>query len=156
METPVVRPDTINQLRFATDAALAMLAGMELDPFTPLKDGPLTTKEIASATGTKEERLRLLLWSLVAAGLLTEKEGRFANTDEANHFLVKGCLLTSVHARKPRLSVGAQAKKRGLPAEGRAAGQDLFFQFAHRGFGRVPAPHQHVQRRGDSLPVGAV
>jgi hypothetical protein len=35
-------------------------------------------------------RLQLLLYALVAAGLLTEQDGRFANTPEAQHFLVQG------------------------------------------------------------------
>lgn len=34
--------------------------------------------------------MRLLLYSLVVAGLLNEKDGRFSNTPEANQFLVKG------------------------------------------------------------------
>jgi len=66
------QPDTINKLRFGADAAFAMLAGMQLDVFTPMKDGPMTAKQIADAIGVKSERLRLLLWSLVAAELLHE------------------------------------------------------------------------------------
>ena len=84
------RPDTINKLRFGADAALAMLAGMQLDVFTPMKDGPMTAEQVANAIGVKADRLRLLLWCLVATGLLTEQNGRFANTPETNRFLVKG------------------------------------------------------------------
>ena len=40
MEDAVPRPDTIDKLRFGVDAAFALLAGMQLDVFTPLKDGP--------------------------------------------------------------------------------------------------------------------
>lgn len=90
MESPVPRPDTINKLRFAADAAFALLAGMQLDVFTPLQAGPKTAEDIARAIGVGPARLRLLLYSLVAAGLLTEQDGRFSNTPEANHFLVKG------------------------------------------------------------------
>ena len=90
MESSDSRPDTINTLRFAVDAAFAMLAGMQLDVFTPLKSGPLTSEDLARAICVGPARLRLLLWSLVAAGLLTEKDGRFSNTPEANQFLVKG------------------------------------------------------------------
>ena len=90
MENPVPRPETINKLKFAADAAFAMLAGMQLDVFTPLKAGSKTAEEIARALGVGSARLRLLLYSLVAAGLLTEQDGRFSNTPEANHFLVKG------------------------------------------------------------------
>ena len=90
METPSPRPDTINKLRFGADAAFAMLAGMQLDVFTPMKDGPMTAEQIADAIGVKPDRLRLLLWCLVAGGLLTDNDGRFSNTPEAQQFLVKG------------------------------------------------------------------
>ena len=90
MESRGRRPETINKLRFAADAALAMLAGMQLDVFTPLQAGPKTAEEIAHAIGVSPARLRLLLYSLVAAGLLNEHDGNFSNTPEASHFLVKG------------------------------------------------------------------
>jgi precorrin-6B methylase 2 len=90
MEEPVPRPETINKLRFAADAAFAMLAGMQLDVFTPLKDSAMNAEQIAAAIGVGPARLRLLLYSLVAAGLATEKDGRFSNTPEADQFLVQG------------------------------------------------------------------
>jgi hypothetical protein len=90
MENAIPRPDTVNRLRSAADAAFAMLAGMQLDVFTPLQAGPLNAEQIADALGLKPGRLRLLLYSLVAAGLLNEDKGRFSNTPEANQFLVKG------------------------------------------------------------------
>jgi len=90
MEAPVTRPETIDKLRYAIDAGFAMLAGMQLDVFTPLKDGPKTAEDVAQAIGVGSVRLRLLLYGLVAAGLLTEQDGRFLNTAEANKFLVKG------------------------------------------------------------------
>jgi len=80
----------INQLRSEADAAFAMLAGMQLDVFTPLKNGPMTAQQLALAIGVAVPRLRLLLYCLVAAELLVEKDGRFSNTSEANQFLVKG------------------------------------------------------------------
>ena len=90
MEPRVPRPDTIQALRWGADAAFAMLAGLQLDIFTPLQGGPLTPMQLAEAIGVGPARLRLLLYALVAAGLLTEQDGRFANTPEAQHFLVQG------------------------------------------------------------------
>lgn len=84
------RPETINKLRSAAEAAFAMLAGMQLDVFTPLKNGSLTAEEIATTIGVAPTRLCLLLYCLVAAELLTEHDGKFSNTPEANQFLVKG------------------------------------------------------------------
>jgi len=49
----------------------------------------MTAEQIAAAIGVAPIRLRLLLYCLVAAGLLTETDGKFANTPEANQFLVK-------------------------------------------------------------------
>lgn len=66
-----------------------MLAGVQLEVFTSLQDGPRTGEQIADAIGVDPARLRLLLYALVAAGLLTEQAGRFANSPEAQHFLVK-------------------------------------------------------------------
>jgi len=80
MEPRVPRPDTIQALRWGADAAFALLAGLPLDVFTPLQGGPLTPAQLAEAIGVGSARLRLLLYALVAAGLLTEQDGRFANT----------------------------------------------------------------------------
>jgi 2-polyprenyl-3-methyl-5-hydroxy-6-metoxy-1,4-benzoquinol methylase len=90
METPASRPKTIDKLRFATDSFLAVLAGMQLDVFTPLKTGPKTAEEIGQSIGVGPDRLRLLLYCLVTANLLAEQDGRFSNTPEADQFLVKG------------------------------------------------------------------
>src|SRR5689334_11125080 len=90
MENKPLLPRRINQLRSEADAAFAMLAGMQLDVFTPLKNGSMTAEEIAVAIGVPPTKLRLLLYCLVAAELLTEKDGKFSNTLEADHFLVKG------------------------------------------------------------------
>jgi 2-hydroxy-4-(methylsulfanyl)butanoate S-methyltransferase len=89
MENAILKPETINKLRFAVDAGFAMLAGMQLDLFTPLKSGPMTAEQLAAAIGVNPARLRLLLYVLVAAGLLTEQDGVFSNTSETNQFLVK-------------------------------------------------------------------
>jgi len=56
MESPVPRPDTVNKRRFAADAAFAMLAGMQLDVFTPLQGGPKTAEDIAHAIGVGPAR----------------------------------------------------------------------------------------------------
>ncbi len=49
-------PETINSLADAVFPAMAMLAGMKLDVFTPLKNGPLTTDEIAVEIGVPPRR----------------------------------------------------------------------------------------------------
>jgi hypothetical protein len=67
-----------------------MLAGMQLDVFTPLKNGALTDKQIADALGVDVVKLRPLLYALVVAELLVIEQDHFANSPEADQFLVRG------------------------------------------------------------------
>ena len=82
-------PKTIQKL-VDVYPSFALLAGMQLDLFTPLKAGPMRPEQIAKAIGVGVDKLKPLLYALVAAELLTVEKNRFANTDEANHFLVRG------------------------------------------------------------------
>jgi hypothetical protein len=68
----------------------AMLAGTQLDVFTPLDDGPLRADDLALACGVDAGKLSLLLYALAVAGLLSVEDGRFANTPETAHFFVRG------------------------------------------------------------------
>src|SRR4030095_13478795 len=88
--TSVERPEKIERLAMAVYPSFAMLAGMELDVFTTLKDGPLTGLQIAATLGVDPIRLHPLLYALVVADLLTIDGERFHNTPEAGHFLVRG------------------------------------------------------------------
>jgi SAM-dependent methyltransferase len=90
MTNPPLRPETIEKLASAVYPAFAMVAGMQLDVFTPLKEGPLRVEQIAAALDVHPRKLRPLLYALVAAGLLTVQDECFANTPEAAHFLVRG------------------------------------------------------------------
>ena len=49
MPVQLPTPDTINKLRTGADQSFAMLAGMQLDVFTPLKDRPMSLEELAKA-----------------------------------------------------------------------------------------------------------
>lgn len=86
----IMRPDTIEKLGYGMYPALAMIAGMQLDLFTPLSAGPMNTMHLADALNLEPTKLTQLLYTLVTAGLLTVKDGQFANTPEADHFLVQG------------------------------------------------------------------
>jgi SAM-dependent methyltransferase len=89
-DTPLPQPTTIQQLASAVYPSFAMLAGMQLDVFTPLTDGPLTAAQLAAVLSVHREKLSRLLYALVTANLLTVEGDRFANTPEAQQFLVKG------------------------------------------------------------------
>jgi len=90
MPDAISQPETVNRLTASVDAGFAMLAGMQLDLFTPLKMGPMTAEQLAIAISVGPRQLRLLLYILVVAGLLTERDGYFSNTAEASQFLIKG------------------------------------------------------------------
>lgn len=91
IDTGPIKPETIDRLENAVPAAYAMLAGLELGVFTQLGAGPLGSEALATRIGCGEERLQRLLHALVVAELLTkDKNGSFANTAEADAFLVEG------------------------------------------------------------------
>ncbi len=82
-------PKIIEKLAVAVFPSLAMLAGMQLDVFTPLHGGPMSVEQLAAVLGVRADKLRPLLYALVAAELLTVDGARFANTAEAQAFLVR-------------------------------------------------------------------
>ncbi|MFQ5971173.1 MAG: methyltransferase [Alphaproteobacteria bacterium] len=88
--TQPLQRKTINRHAMAIYHPLAMLAGMQLDVFSPLKDGPRSAEEIAGAIGVDAAKLAPLLYALVVAELLTVRGAVFANTAEADHYLVRG------------------------------------------------------------------
>src|SRR5215510_4217752 len=90
MTSSPLRPETIEKLNSAVYPSFAMVAGMQLDVFTPLKDGPMRVGLLAEALGVNPHKLRPLLYALVTAELLTVQDERFSNTPEAAHFLVRG------------------------------------------------------------------
>ena len=90
MTNPPPQPDTIWRLRTALYPSIALLAGIQLDLFTPLSDGPGTVEQVAEALGVDSDKLRALMYILVESGLLAVEGDQFSNSPEANHFLVKG------------------------------------------------------------------
>jgi O-methyltransferase domain/Dimerisation domain len=88
--TTTVQRDIIDRLKLAADQAHAMLAGVKLQVFTHLADGPLTSAQLAGRLDVQEGRLARVLYALAVTGLLEVRDGRFANTPEATTFLVKG------------------------------------------------------------------
>lgn len=83
-----IDPQKIENLTMSAYPFFAMLAGMQLNLFTALRDRSMTSKQIADSIGVNAKKLTPLLYALVAAGLLTLKRNLFSNSNEANHFLV--------------------------------------------------------------------
>jgi ubiquinone/menaquinone biosynthesis C-methylase UbiE len=88
--TTELLPKTIESLADAVFPSFALLAGMELDLFTPLNEGPLTADDLARAARTDRAKTKPLLHALVAIGLLKFDGARFSNSEEADRFLVQG------------------------------------------------------------------
>lgn len=87
---PDVKPATIFRHVYGLYPSLAMLAGMQLDVFTPLGSGAMTAQALADVLKVDAQKLRLLLYALVNAEMLTVEGERFANTPEADAYLVAG------------------------------------------------------------------
>jgi SAM-dependent methyltransferase len=83
-------PTTIHGYFYGFYKHAALLAGMQLDVFTPLATGPLPAEGVADALGLDPARLKRVLDALVVADLLTCAGGLYANTPEAARFLVRG------------------------------------------------------------------
>jgi hypothetical protein len=84
------KPSTILRNAYAVYPSFAMLAGMELDVFTPLDAGPQRLDALAKALDVFPAKLSPLLDALVAADLLMVSDGVFSNTAETGEFLVRG------------------------------------------------------------------
>jgi hypothetical protein len=130
---PRTIPKIIETLADAVYPSFAMLAGMELDLFTPLKDGALTAEEIARAAGTDRAKTAHLLHALVAIGLLKSDGDRFLNSPEAEQFLVRGSpdyIGMRHHAYRRRWKFGALCRRDH--SRGRATTRDGLRQYARR------------------------
>ena len=57
MSSQQPRPETISKLRYGAVSSLAMVAGVQLDLFTPLKDGPRTLEQMADALDVSSGRM---------------------------------------------------------------------------------------------------
>jgi 2-polyprenyl-3-methyl-5-hydroxy-6-metoxy-1,4-benzoquinol methylase len=67
-----------------------ILSAHELNIFTMLKDGPLTSINVAKTAGTNERATDRLMNALVPIGLLKKSGSQFSNTDFSTRFMIKG------------------------------------------------------------------
>jgi len=87
-ETP--KPTTIMRHSTSLYSSIAFFVGTQLDIFTILDKGPMTSEKVAAALETKPHFVERLLNALVAAEVVEVDGGRFSNTPESSHYLVKG------------------------------------------------------------------
>src|SRR5215471_2348501 len=83
-------PNVVRKLSYDVYCSLAYLAALELDLFSQLKDGPLDVAGLAARVRGDAKRIRNLLFILVECGLLRFEADKFSNSEEAQHYLVRG------------------------------------------------------------------
>ena len=86
----MAEPTTIMRYSTSLYSSIAFFVGTQLDVFTTLDEGPMTADEVAAALETKPHFAERLLYALVAAEVVKVDGGRFSNTPESSHYLVKG------------------------------------------------------------------
>ena len=115
-------PDDLEAIEESVCLAMAVRAGMELDVFSHLADGPCASDEVAEKIGVDGWRLGRLMYCLVHAGLVEVEDGRFANTEIATRCLVRGMpeYMGSIHELWSELwsamLVTADSVRTGKPA----------------------------------------
>ncbi len=90
MTTTSSGSEIIERLKKAVFPSYALLAAVQLDLFTALKDGSKTAEEVAEDMGTDPDKLSALLYPLVLTGLLTVEDERFSNSPDAGQYLIRG------------------------------------------------------------------
>ena len=86
----MVEPTTIMRHSTSLYSSIAFFVGTQLDVFTILDENPMKADEVAAALETKPHFAERLLYALVAAEVVEVDGGRFSNTPESSHYLVKG------------------------------------------------------------------
>lgn len=87
---PITEADQISDIAFGFMGSKALFVALDHEIFTHLSKNALDADEIAGKTGLHRDRAETLLTGLAGLGLLTVKDGRFANAPGAEAFLVRG------------------------------------------------------------------
>ncbi|WP_375257824.1 methyltransferase [Citreimonas sp.] len=85
---PVESAEELSAIAFSFMASKALFAGLHVDLFTALADGPMSAEDLAHATDVPANRIVILTTALTAIGLLTQTDdGLLANAPAAEAFL---------------------------------------------------------------------
>ncbi len=86
--TTIETAEELSKIAFSFMASKALFAGLHVDLFTVLADGPMTPDAIASATGVPVNRIVMLTTALASIGVLAwTDDGRLKNGGAADAFL---------------------------------------------------------------------
>ena len=99
-------PDDLSETIRGFMASRILLSALELDVFTAVARAAMpTAPELTRALGTDARATRVLLDGLVALGVLTKREGAYANGAVAARFLAEGAADDSRAALRHNLSL---------------------------------------------------
>ncbi len=87
MTSAQLSPDGIMRLGFAYWGSKAFLSAVELGLFTTLAQGPLNQDALRAKHGLHARSTGDFLDALVALGMLDKRDGKYANTPEADFYL---------------------------------------------------------------------
>ena len=87
-----VTPERLMQLGLGFMGSKTLLSAIELGLFTTLANGPMDEQELTTSLGLHSRGARDFFDALVALGMLECAEGRYSNTPETDHYLVRGKL----------------------------------------------------------------
>jgi cyclopropane fatty-acyl-phospholipid synthase-like methyltransferase len=79
--------EDISNLAFGFMASKALFAGLHIDVFTRLAQGPKNIEDLSGESGVPVNRLRILMQAIGAVGLVQSDEDRYENAPASNLFL---------------------------------------------------------------------
>ena len=94
-ERLVETAEEVSRLAFGFMASKALFAGLHVDIFSQLADGPKTARELAEETSVPVNRITTLMTALTATGLVEREEESYFNGPGAATFLVRAPGTTS-------------------------------------------------------------
>ena len=78
----LTKAEEISDIAFGFMGSKALFAALHFGIFTHLKNGPLSTEELAEKSGLHPERCQTLLTAVTALGLVSIDDGRYTNSPE--------------------------------------------------------------------------
>jgi len=82
--------EDVSRVAFGFMASKALFAGLHVDVFTLLADGPKTAAEISRESDVPVNRITTLITALMGIGLVTRDGDKYANSPGADAFLAQG------------------------------------------------------------------
>jgi hypothetical protein len=177
MQAETLSPDGLLQLGFAYWGSKAVLSAVELGLFSTLARGPLSADQLADRLGVHPRSALDFFDALVSLGMLSRRDGQYANTPETDLFLdeakptyVGGVFQLSTERLYGFWGSLTEALRTGKPQNEMKDG-DNFFEVGYRepdllrkfldgmtGVSMDPlgaVPHRHRHRLRPGLPAGA-